>query len=60
MKLSIIEPDERHQHAILICDEDHNDIAEFFHSDHATVDQTYEEALRLAHLLVEANNANPV
>lgn len=57
MKLSIIEPVNR-EHAILVCDEDSNDIAEFFHNDHATVEQTYEEALRLARLLVEANNAS--
>jgi hypothetical protein len=34
--------------AILVCDEDSNDIAEFFHSDHATVEQSYETALALA------------
>lgn len=52
MKLSIASDDR--EHAILVCDEDHNDIAEFFHSDHATVGQSYETALRLAKLLVDS------
>jgi hypothetical protein len=55
MKLRIALDDR--DHAILVCDEDSNDIAEFYHSDHATVDQSYEAALTLARLLVEANNA---
>jgi hypothetical protein len=50
MKLEIISADR--DHAILVCDEQHNDIAEFFHSDHATVSQSYETALALAKALV--------
>ncbi len=38
--------------AILVCDEKHNDIAEFYHNEYATVDQTYEQALELAKTLV--------
>jgi hypothetical protein len=57
MKLSIASDDR--DHAILVCDEDHNDIAEFFHSDHATVGQSYETALMLARLLVEASALPP-
>lgn len=56
MKLSIAWADR--EHPILVCDEDNNDIAEFFHAEQATVEQTYDEALRLAKFLVEANNAN--
>lgn len=48
MKLEIIEPSERHAGPILVCDETHNDIAEFYHNEHATVDQSYETALSLA------------
>lgn len=58
MKLSIISFER--DRAILICDEDHNDIAEFYHSDHATVSQSYETALMLARKLVEAANAGNV
>lgn len=54
MKLFISEPEERHQGAILICDEDLNDIAEFYHDEHATVGQSYETALMLAKALVKA------
>ena len=53
MKLEIIEP-VRRDGPILICDEDHNDIAEFYHSERHTVGQSYETALMLAHKLVEA------
>lgn len=53
MKLEII-CDSRDS-AILVCDEDRNDIAEFYHSDHATVGQSYETALMLARLLVTAS-----
>lgn len=52
MKLYIASDD--HEHAILVADEDSNDIAEFFHSDHATVGQSYETALMLANALVAA------
>lgn len=54
MTLRIVSDDR--DHAILIGDEDDNDIAEFFHSDHATVGQSYETALMLARKLVEAAN----
>jgi hypothetical protein len=53
MKLSIVSDDR--DHAILVCDEGLNDIAEFYHSDHATVDTSYETALGLARLLVDAS-----
>jgi hypothetical protein len=52
MKLSIASDDR--EHAILVCDEAHNDIAEFFHNEHATVGQSYETALGLARALVAA------
>ena len=54
MKLEIMEPHERHAGPILVCDEAHNDIAEFFHNEHATVGQSYETALKLARLLVDS------
>ena len=54
MKLEIMEPHERHAGPILVCDEAHNDIAEFFHDEHATVGQSYETALGLARALVAA------
>lgn len=57
MKLSILEPSPRESGAILVCDEDHNDIAEFYHNEHATVGQSYETALRLAQTLVQSANA---
>jgi hypothetical protein len=50
MKLRIVSDDR--DHAILIGDEDDNDIAEFYHSDHATVGQSYETAFALARKLV--------
>lgn len=56
LHLTVNEPTERADDAIYIHDEDNNDIATFFHSEHATVGQSYETALRLARLLVEANN----
>lgn len=52
-KLFISEPAERHTGPILIHDEDHNDIAEFYHNEHATVEQTYEEALFFARLVTK-------
>lgn len=54
MKLSIASDDR--DHAILVCDEDLNDIAEFYHAEHATVGQSYETALMLARKLVEASS----
>lgn len=51
MKLEISEPSARHTGPILISDEDRNDIAEFFHNEHATVGQSYETALSLANAL---------
>lgn len=50
MKLEIICDDRNN--AILVCDERHCAIAEFFHSEHATVTQSYETALALAKQLV--------
>lgn len=52
MKLAVSEPSTREAGPILVIDEDHNDIAEFFHNEHATVGQSYETALGLAKLLV--------
>jgi hypothetical protein len=52
MKLYISEPTTRSMGPILVCDGQHNDIAEFFHNEHATVDQSYETALMLARTLV--------
>lgn len=52
MKLEILEPSTREAGAILVCDQDHNDIAEFYHNEHATVGQSYETALMLAQKLV--------
>jgi len=54
MKLDISEPSPRESGPILVCDEAMNDIAEFYHNEHATVGQTYETALSLARKLVEA------
>lgn len=58
MKLFISEPSERHLGAILIHDEDSNDIAEFYHNEHATVEQSYETALELARKLCKSNNGD--
>lgn len=54
MKLEIVSAER--DSAILIGDEDHNDIAEFYHNEHATVGQSYETALALAAKLVAAPN----
>lgn len=54
MKLYISEPSTRESGPILVCDSDHNDIAEFYHNEHATVGQSYETALMLAQTLVKA------
>lgn len=59
MKLYISEPSERHAGPILVCDEAHNDIAEFYHNEHATVGQSYETALALAQKLVTGALAQP-
>jgi len=56
MKLFISEPAERHLGAILVVDEEHNDIAEFFHNEHATVDTPYDVAMQLAQALVNSVN----
>jgi hypothetical protein len=52
MMLRIVEPSTRDAGPILVTDEAHNDIAEFFHSEHATVPQSYETALQMAKVLV--------
>jgi hypothetical protein len=54
--LEISEPEPRDSGAILVIDTDHNDIAEFYHNEHATVSTSYETALMLAQTLVNANN----
>lgn len=49
MTLYVIEPTTRAAGAIVVCESgQNNNIAEFFHNEHATVDQTYEQALALA------------
>jgi hypothetical protein len=57
MKLEII--CDGRDSAILVGDEHHNDIAEFYHNEHATVGQSYETALELARKLV-ASEQSPV
>ncbi|MGR4927228.1 hypothetical protein ACIPUD_10480 [Bradyrhizobium sp. CAR08] len=57
MKLYISEPEPRESGAILISDDDRNDVAEFFHNEHATVGQSYETALALAQKLVTGDDA---
>lgn len=52
-KLFIAEPEDR-SGPILVYDQDNNDIAEFFHNEEGTVKQSYEEALRVAKVLVLA------
>jgi len=42
--------------SILVCDEQNNDIAEFYHNGQATVDQSYETALMLANKFCDAVN----
>jgi hypothetical protein len=54
MKLFISEPEPRSSGPILVCDDDMNDIAEFFHDEQATVTTSYETALALARALVKA------
>lgn len=58
LPLRISEPENRHQPtgSIMVFDAAHNDIAEFLHSDYATVGQTYEQALALAEALISAVN----
>ena len=56
MKLFISEPYPRESGAILVHDENSNDIAEFYHNEHATVDQSYEVALAMAQFLVDGWN----
>lgn len=46
--LEVSEPSERHRGPILLHDADNNDVAEFFHCEEATVQQSYEQALYLA------------
>jgi hypothetical protein len=46
--------------AILVCDEDYNDIAEFYHNEHATVSQSYETALDLAQKLVASPSRDEI
>lgn len=48
IEYSVHEPSEQHVGAILLADAAGNDIAEFFHCEHATVPQSYEAALALA------------
>ena len=58
MKLKISELSTPGDGPILVCDEEMNDIAEFYHNEHATVGQSYETALMLARTLVEAVNTH--
>jgi hypothetical protein len=57
VQLYISEPEPRESGPILVCDADHNDIAEFYHNEHATVGQTYETALMLARQLVDTHES---
>jgi hypothetical protein len=41
-----------HDRAILVCDDEHNDVAEFYHADQATVGQSYETAYGYANRLI--------
>ena len=52
--LRVEEPSEPEVGAILIADAQNNDIAEFFHCEHATVPQSYEAALSLARMSAAA------
>jgi len=52
MKLTISEPEERHAGPILVFDEAHNDVAEFYHSEHSTAGQSYETAYGYANRLI--------
>lgn len=54
LPLAIVEPSEPAAGAILVVDQDNNDIAEFYHCEQAIVGQTYAEALQLAQALVAA------
>jgi hypothetical protein len=56
MKFKILEPHSRGDGPILVCDQDHNDVAEFFHNERHTVPQSYEAALALAKALVGLAN----
>lgn len=58
LKLSISEPFQRGDGPILIHDQDHNDVAEFFHNERHTVPQSYETALALAKQLVQPTTAS--
>ena len=52
--LQIIQPSEPHVGAILLADAGSNDVAEFFHAEHATVPQSYADALKLATIAAAA------
>lgn len=55
MTLYIIEPSTRSAGGIVVCEDGkHNDIAEFFHNEHASVDQSYEDAIAMAEAFVRA------
>lgn len=58
LPLRIIEPYDRHdpRGSITIGDSQDNDVAEFLHSDHALVGQTYDQSLALAQAFVTAMN----
>lgn len=56
--LYISEPEPRDSGPILVCDAEHNDVAEFFHEEHATVPISYETALELARILVRDRAAD--
>jgi hypothetical protein len=53
MRYYISEPENRCDGPIMIYDADHNDIAEFYHNEHATVSQSYETALFLAEMITK-------
>lgn len=51
MNLSVLEPSDPATQSIIICDADHNDVAEVFHSALHTVPMDAEDALKLARVM---------
>jgi hypothetical protein len=51
MKLSVLEPSDPETQSIIIADEDHNDVANVFHSGTHTVPMSAEDALKLARIM---------
>jgi RNase adaptor protein for sRNA GlmZ degradation len=51
MNLSVLEPSDTATGSIIICDEDHNDVAEVFHNALHTTPMSAEDALKLARVM---------